>query len=57
MKTDNSSDCTKYSKKSEYIKKGRIQEAIFEWKRALKFDASKKLQKSIKLKLDKYDIK
>ena len=24
MKTDNSSDCTKYSKKSEYKKKGRI---------------------------------
>ena len=40
-----------------YIKKGRIQEAIFEWRRALKFDASKNLKKSIKLKLDKYDIK
>ena len=40
-----------------YIKKGRIKEAIFEWRRALKFDASKNLKKSIKLKLDKYDIK
>ncbi len=40
-----------------YLKKGRIKEAIYEWKRALKFDVTKKLKKSIKLKLEKYDIK
>ena len=40
-----------------YLKKGRIKEAIYEWKRALKFDATKKLKKSIKLKLEKHDVK
>ena len=38
-----------------YLKVGRIKEAIFEWQRALKYDASEKLKKNIKMKLNKYE--
>ena len=38
-----------------YQKTGRIREAIFEWKRALQYDASDKLKKSIRLKLNTYE--
>ena len=38
-----------------YLKTGRIKEAIFEWKRALSYDASEKLKKEIYIKLKTYE--
>ena len=38
-----------------YLKKDRIKEAVYEWKRALQNDGSEELKKSIKLKLKKYE--
>ena len=38
-----------------YLKTGRLKEARFEWYRALNYDASEKLKKSINFKLNKYE--
>ena len=38
-----------------YLKTGRLKEARFEWYRALNYDASEELKKSINFKLNKYE--
>ena len=38
-----------------YLKMGRKKEALFEWKRALNFDASKKLKKILAKKIKLYE--